>query len=176
MEKQLKVIFHVFKRIEFFCGNYLRIRILSADMTAQTDRQKLPDALVEILDDLDVSTLRSVRTYLDQRIDDLRPTLPEMIRAETEGETVDITDREPYTLVRKYPISRDGSDTYLQPLSLYWVKREKRLNGEETPHWSFLGDVIEPSGVECGDCGVLLDESITAYPHHGEEPSRDEKV
>ena len=145
-------------------------------MTAQTDRQKLPDALVEILDDLDVSTLRSVRTYVDQRIDDLRPTLPEMIRAETEGEIVDITDGGPYTLVRKYPTSRDDSNTHTQPLSLYRVKREKRLNSEETLHWSFLGDVIEPPSVECGNCGVLLDESTTACPHCGEELSRDEKV
>ena len=145
-------------------------------MTAQTDRQKLPDALVEILDDLDVSTLRSVRTYLDQRIDDLRPTLPRMIRAETEGEIVDIRDRGPYTLVRKYPTSRDSSDTYPQPLSLYRVKREKRLNGEERLHWSFLGDVIKPPSVECGNCGVLLDESATVCPHCGEELSREDEV
>ena len=145
-------------------------------MTAQADRQKLPDALVEILDDLDVSTLRSVQTYLDQRIDDLRPTLAGMIRAETEGEIVDITDRGPYTLVRKYPASRDSSDTDPQPLFLYRVKREKRLNGEERLHWSFLGDVVEPPSVECGNCGVQLDESTTACPHCGEELSRDEKV
>ena len=145
-------------------------------MTAQTDRQKLPDALVEILDGLDVSTLRSVQTYLDQRIDELRPTLPEMTRAETEGEIIDITDRGPYTLVRKYLTSRDSSDTYPQPLSLYRVRREKRLNSEETLHWSYLGDVIEPPSVECGNCGVLLDESTTACPHCGEELSRDEKV
>ena len=142
-------------------------------MAAQTDRQNLPDALVEILDDLDVSTLRSVRTYLDQRIDNLRPTLPEMIRAETEGEIVDIIDRGPYTLVRKYPTSRDNSETYPQPLFLYRVKREKRLNGEERLHWSFLGDVIEPPSVACGNCGVLLDESTAACPHCGEELSRD---
>ena len=145
-------------------------------MTAQTDRQKLPDALVEILDGLDISTLRSVRTYLDRRIDDLRPTLPGMIRAETEGEIVDITDRGPYTLVRKYPTSGNSSDTYQQPLFLYRVKREKRLNGEERLHWSFLGNVIEPPSVECGNCGGLLDESTTACPHCGEELSRDETV
>ena len=145
-------------------------------MAAQTDRQNLPDALVEILDDLDVSTLRSVRTYLDQRIDDLRPTLPEMIRAETEGEIVDIRDRGPYTLVRKYPTSRDSSDTYPQPLFLYRVKREKRLNDEETLHWSFLGDVIEPPSVECGNCGVLLDESATVCPYCGEELSREDEM
>ena len=145
-------------------------------MTTQTDRQKPPAALVEILDDLDASTLRSVRIYLDQRLDSLRPTLPEMIRAETKGEIVDITDRGPYTLVRKYPTSRDSSDTYPQPLFLYRVKREKRLNDEERLHWSFLGDVIEPPSVECGNCGVLLDESTTACPHCGEELSRDEEV
>ena len=72
----------MFKRIKLFCGNYLRIRILSGDMTAQTDPQKLPDALVEILDDLNVSTLRSVRTYLDQRIDDLRPNHSRECRTE----------------------------------------------------------------------------------------------
>ena len=142
-------------------------------MTAQADHQKLPDALVETVEYLDVSTLRSVRTYLDQRIDDLRPTLPEMIRAETEGEIVDITDRGPYTLVRKYPTPRNSSDTYSQPLFFYRVKREKRLNGEETLHWSFLGDVIEPPSVECGNCGVLLDESTTTCPRCGEELSRD---
>jgi len=145
-------------------------------MTTQADRQKPPAALVEILDDLDVSTLRSVQTYLDQRIDELRPTLPEMTRAETEGEIIDITDRGPYTLVRKYLTSRDSSDTYPQPLSLYRVKREKRLNGEETLHWSYLGDVIEPPSVECGNCGVPLNGSTTACPHCGEELSRDEEV
>jgi hypothetical protein len=145
-------------------------------MIAQTDRQKPPNTLIEILDDLDILTLRSVRTYLDQRIDDLRPTLPEMIRAETEGEIVDIRDRRSYTLVRKYPTSRDNSDTYPQPLSLYRVKREKRLNGKETLHWSFLGDIIEPLSIECGNCGVLLDESTTVCPHCGEELLRDEEV
>ena len=145
-------------------------------MTAKTDRQKPPDTLIKILEYPNFPTLRSVRTYFDQCIDDFPSILPEMIRTETEGETVDITDREPYTLIGKYLTSRDGSDTYPQPLSLYRVKREKRLNGEETPNWSFLGDVIEPPSVECGNCGILLDESITACPHYGEELSHDEKV
>jgi rubrerythrin len=99
-----------------------------------------------------------------------------MIRAETEGEIVDIIDRGPYTLVRKYPTSRDSSTTYPQPLSLYRVKREKRLNGEQRLHWSFLGDVIEPPSVACGNCGVLLEESTTVCPHCGEELSRNEEV
>ena len=88
-----------------------------------------------------------------------------MIRTETDDEIVDVMDRGPYALVPKYPTLGGDSDTHLQPLSLYRVKREKRLNGEETPRWSFLGDVTEPPSVECGSCGVLLDESMTACPH-----------
>ena len=99
------------------------------DMTAQTDRQKLPDALVETPDDPDVSTVRSERTHLDQRINDLRPTPSGTIRAETKGEIVDITDRGSYTLVGAYPTSGNGSDAYPQPLFPYRVNREKRPNG-----------------------------------------------
>ena len=145
-------------------------------MTAQTDRQKLLDALVEILDDLDASARRSVRTRPDRRIDDSRPTLPGMVRAETEGETVDVTDRGPYTLASEYSTFRDSSATCPQSLSPYRVRREKRLNGDGTLHGSFLGDAIDPPTVACGNCGVLPDESTTVSPHRGEELSHDETV
>jgi hypothetical protein len=145
-------------------------------MKSRTTRQNPPDALVEILDDLDVPTLRSVRTYVDQRIDDLRPTLPEMIRSETEGEIVDITESGPYTLVRKYPPSGDSSDTGPRPPSLYRVTREKQPNGDETLHLSYLGNATEPADVECGNCGVPLNRSRPMCPHCRETLSGDEGV
>ena len=145
-------------------------------MNARTNRRRLPNALVEILDDLDASTLRTVRTHVDQRLDDLRPTTPEVIRSETEGEIVEITDGRPYTLVRKRPPSGEGADTGPRPLSLYRVKRAKRLNGEETLRWSYLGDVTEPDDVERGNCGGPLNGSTAACPHCGEELTHDEEA
>ena len=140
-------------------------------MNPRTERQNLPDALVEVLDDLDAPALRAVRAHVEQRLDDLRPTLREMIRSETDSEIVEIVDSRPYTLVRKYRSSGGGSDTGPQPLALYRVTREKRLNGERRLHWSYLGDVAEPTGVECGNCGAPLDDSTTACPRCGEELS-----
>ena len=140
-------------------------------MKSRTNCQEPPDALVEILDNLDAPTLRTVLTHVEQRLDDLRPTLPEVIRSETGGEIVDITDSGPYTLVRKHPPSGDSSDAGSQPLFLYRVKREKQLNGERSLHWSYLGDVTEPATVECRNCGVPLNESTTTCPHCGEELS-----
>ena len=96
-----------------------------------------------------------------------------MIRSETDSETVDILDSRPYTLVRKHRSSGGGSDTGPQPLALYRVTREKRLNGERRLHWSYLGDIAEPAGVECGNCGAPLGDSTTACPRCGEELSRD---
>ena len=142
-------------------------------MNPRTERQNLPDALVEVLDDLDAPALRAVRAHVEQRLDDLRPTLREMIRSETDSETVDILDSRPYTLVRKHRSSGGGSDTGPQPLALYRVTREKRLNGERRLHWSYLGDVAESAGVKCGNCGAPLDDSTTACPRCGEELSRD---
>ena len=142
-------------------------------MNPRTERQNLPDALVDVLDDLDAPALRAVRAHVEQRLDDLRPTLRETIRSETEGEPVDIVARRPYTLVRKHRSSGGGSEAGPQPLALYRVTREKRLNGERRLHWSYLGDVAEPADVECGNCGAPLSGSTTACPRCGEELSRD---
>ena len=142
-------------------------------MNPRTERQNLPGALVDVLDDLDAPALRAVRAHVEQRLDHLRPTLRETVRSETEGEIVDILDSKPYTLVRKYRSSGGGSEAGPQPLALYRVTREKRLNGERRLHWSYLGDVAEPVDVECGNCGAPLGGSTTACPRCGEELSRD---
>ena len=142
-------------------------------MRPRSERQNLPDALVEVLDGLDAPALRAVRTHVEQRLDDLRPTLRETIQSETDGEIVDITDSGPDTLVRKYRSSTNSPEAGQRALSLYRVTRERRLNGEERLHWSYLGDVAESAGVECGNCGVPLGDSTTTCPHCGEELSRD---
>ena len=142
-------------------------------MNLRTEHQNLPGALVEVLNDLDGPALRAVRAHVDQRLDDLRPTLSDVIRSKTGSVVVDITDSGPYALVRKYRSSGNSSGAGRRTLSLSRVAREKQLNGEERLHWSYLGDIAEPAGVECGDCGVPLGDSTTARPHCGKERSRD---
>ncbi|ELY82893.1 hypothetical protein C486_03419 [Natrinema gari JCM 14663] len=72
-----------------------------------------------------------------------------MIRSEAKGEIIDIENCGTDTLVRKYPPSQKSSEQSTQPLSIYSVRREKQLDGEETLHWTFLGDVPKQSTVEC---------------------------
>lgn len=137
-------------------------------MTASTKNQKPPDTLFEILDGLDAPTLRTVRTYVDERLDDLRPPLQEQVRSEANEEIVDIKDCGAYTLVSKYSPSQGTAGRSPQPLSLYRVKRERQLNGEETLHWSYLGDVADQSEFECG---ASSDTRRTVRTHCGEETS-----
>ncbi|WP_198526039.1 hypothetical protein [Haloferax sp. ATB1] len=72
-------------------------------MNEQKRNNEPPDMLADILDDLDAPALRAVRTYVERRLDDVRPSLRELIRSEVDGEIVDIEDHGAYTLVRKYP-------------------------------------------------------------------------
>ena len=142
-------------------------------MNPRTEHQNLSDAPVEVLDDLDVPTLRAVRAYVDRRLGDLRSTLLEIVRSKTGGEVVDITDSGPHALVGKYRASGDSSGTGRRACSLYRGERKKQLNGEGRLHRSHLGDVAEPAGVECGNCGVPPGDSTTARPQYNEGRSRD---
>jgi len=145
-------------------------------MRAPQKRKSFPDALTEPLNELSASALRAVRTYVEQRLDEVRPTLPELIRSEADGEIVDIIDRGAYTVVRKYPPSQDSYDGSSQPLSLYRAKRVRQMNGEETVRWSYLGDVTGSASFECRNCGFTLTEYATVCPRCGEEVSHGEEV
>ena len=138
-----------------------------------TEHQNLPDTLIEVLDDPDIPTLRAARAYVDQRLKDLRSTFSDVIRSKTGSEVVDITDSGPYALARRYRSSGNSSGGGRRTLPLYRVAREKQLNGKERLRWSYLGDVAESAGVECGNCGVPLGDSTTTYPPCSKELSRD---
>lgn len=142
-------------------------------MSAPTKSQEPPKILVEILDDLDEPTIHAVRRYVEQRLDDLRPSLQEQIRSETDGKIVDIEDCGACTFVRKYPPLQGDSESVSQPLSLYRVSREKQLNGENALHWSYLGDVVKQADIECRNYGTLVNTHEPACPHHGEETALD---
>lgn len=130
-----------------------------------TPPDNLPDPLVEHLDGLRVPALRAARTYIDDRIEYRSTPIRERILAEAAGEVVGIEDHGAYALVRKIPPDQDVTDGDSQVISVYHVTREKQLDDEEVLHWSFLGDVRNPTVSECEHCGGLVDEDTPLCPH-----------
>ncbi|MFB6202525.1 MAG: hypothetical protein ABEI98_11020 [Halorhabdus sp.] len=104
-----------------------------SDDAAPSDR--LSSTLVDRLKDLDGPELRAVRSYVEDRLASLQPTLAAQIETEAAGEVVDIDDRGNHALVCMYPL--DGAD---RPL-LYHVTREQHGTGDDSLHWSPLGHV-----------------------------------
>lgn len=145
--KRLKNILTIYKRISIFTGNYFAPRNSHLDMSNPDDNtplsEQLPNTLVEKLDALEQPELRTVRKYVEQRLESSHPPLEEQIRDEAEGEVVDIEDQGIYTLVRMRPPAQEESEADSRPISLYHVTQERHPDGEETLHWSFLGDVQE---------------------------------
>lgn len=113
----------------------------SSDESALTDR--LPDPLVEQLDTLEPPELHTVHKYVEQRLESVRPPIEEQIREEAAGDVLSIEKDRIYTLVKMHQPGQGESDTDSQPVSLYYVRRERQPDGEETLHWSFLGDCQE---------------------------------
>jgi len=107
------------------------------------DTDRLPDGLVETLDDLEYRDLRTVYNYVEQRLEEAHPPINEQIREEAEGDVLAIEDEGVYTLVRMRTPDTGDSDGDSQPVSLYHVTQERHPDGEETLRWSFLGDVTE---------------------------------
>lgn len=110
--------------------------------------EQLPDSLIDHLDVLEAPELRAVHAYVERRLEECSTSIAKQILAEAAGEVVDIEDHEAYTLVRMHPPREEESDGDSQVISLYRVRRETQLDGEETLHWSYLGDVSDPIGTE----------------------------
>lgn len=105
--------------------------------------EQLSDSLIETLDTLEPSELHAVHEYVEERLESIHPPLEKQIREDATGEVVDIEDKELYTLVRMRTPAQEESEEDSQPISFYHVTRERHPDGEETLHWTFLGDVPE---------------------------------
>lgn len=86
-------------------------------MQPQTNYRRPPDSVVEVLDNLDIPALRAMQAYVAERLNDLRPSLPEPIRSEVEDEPVEVIDRGTYTRVRRNWPTPDSTEDVSQPLS-----------------------------------------------------------
>lgn len=134
-----------------------------------TPPDNLPDALIQELDSLELPELKSLLSYIERRINALRAPIEEEIKATAAGEILNIESLGAYTLVRTHPPNPNGHGVNTNFVSLYHVRREQQLDGTESLHWAYLGDVQNSEQIRCNTCGGILDKDASVCPHCGSE-------
>ncbi|WP_241768033.1 zinc ribbon domain-containing protein [Haloferax sp. ATB1] len=129
----------------------------------------LSDTLIQRIDALGLPELKSVLSYVERRIEALRTPIEEEIEATAAGEVLKIEDHGAYALVRKHPPNPEGPGVNTDRVSLYHVRREHRMDGTESLHWAYLGDVHNAQQIRCGSCGGILDKEASVCPPCGAE-------
>jgi len=134
-----------------------------------TPPEDLPRTLIEGIDALERPALESLLSYVEQRIEMLPPGIEAEIEAEAAGEILEIETYGTDALVRVHPPDPDGPDVNTEITSLFHVRREPRLDGTESLHWGYLGDVHNTEETRCGTCGQTFDYDIDVCPTCGSE-------
>lgn len=129
----------------------------------------LPDTLVAQIDSLELPELKAVLSYVEQRIESPHPPIEEEIEANAPGEVIEIENHGTGTLVRTHPPNPDGPGANTEIVSLYHVRREQHPDGENTLHWTYLGDVHNAGQFRCEACGRTFDEDVAVCPHCGSD-------
>ncbi|WP_424016308.1 zinc ribbon domain-containing protein (plasmid) [Halorientalis pallida] len=134
------------------------------DLTPPDD---LSETLIQRIDALELPELKSLLSYIEQRIESLRTPIEAEIEANAAGEVLEIENHGAYALVRKHPPDPDGPGVNADITSLYHVRRESHLDGTESLHWAYLGDVHDTSENRCETCGRTFDHEIDVCPNCG---------
>lgn len=132
-------------------------------MSDETDEPTPPPALsaslIQQIDALELPELKSLRTYVEQRIASRRSPIESDIEADAAGEILAIEPHGEYALVRMHPPDTDGTGVNTAITSIYHVRRESQLDGTETLHWAYLGDVKHRADTHRGPDDRPLDEA-----------------
>ncbi|MFC6770083.1 anaerobic ribonucleoside-triphosphate reductase [Halorubrum pallidum] len=134
-----------------------------------TPPDDLSEMLIQRIDALELPELKSLLSYIERRIESLRTSIEAEIEANTAGEVLEIENHGAYALVRKHPPDPDGSGVNTDITSLYHVRREHQLDGAESLHWAFLGDVHNTTEARCESCGRTFDREIDTCPNCGSD-------
>ena len=140
-----------------------------SDPAGESAPERLPDTLTDEVDALEIPELRTLMSYVEQRVESLRTPLAEEIEANAAGELLGIENHGLYALVRMRPPDPDGHATGAEPVSLYHVSRERGIDGEESLHWAYLDDIQRSGRTRCERCGRTLDETVAVCPDCGNE-------
>jgi len=134
-----------------------------------TPPNDLSKALVQRVDALELPQLKSLLSYIEQRIETLRTPIEEEIEANAAGEVLDIENHGAYAIVRKHPPDPDSDGANTDIVSLYHVRREPQIDGTESLQWAYLGDVHSSVQTRCDTCGRTFDEDVETCPHRGSD-------
>lgn len=134
-----------------------------------TPPDDLSESLIQRLDALDRSELRSLLSYVKQRIESLHTPIEVEIEANAAGAILEIENHGAYALVRMHPPELDGSGVNTDRTSLYHVRREPQVDGTESLHWAYLGDVLNTAEERCETCGRTFDTEIAVCPNCGRD-------
>lgn len=135
---------------------------LNAGSTPPDD---LSETLIQRIDALELHELKSLLSYVEQRIAALRTPIVEEIEANAAGEILEIKKDGAYAIVRKHPPDPEGDGANTEITSLYHVRQEQQIDGTESLNWVYLGDVHDTVQTRCGTCGRTLAEDVDSCPH-----------
>lgn len=137
-----------------------------------TPPDNLSKTLIEQIDTLELSDLRALQSYIDQRIESLRTPFESEIETNAAGEVLAIEDHGGYALVRKHPPDPNGEGVNTEITSLYHVRREPHPDGTESLHWAYLGNVQDTAETRCSACGQPVDPNGSTCPFCGQDIDR----
>lgn len=118
---------------------------MSADPERPTRPERVPEALLDALDDLDADGLRAVHEYVEGRLAYTSTSVGDLIEAGPGEEIVEVTEYDGYTLVSKRVPCEAGCRDCPHGPYLYSVRAERRPDGDTSLHWSYVGRVRDES-------------------------------
>lgn len=139
-----------------------------------TPPDDLPKTLIQRIDALEVPELKSLLSYMERRIESLRTPIEAEIEANATDEVLEIENHGADALVRKHPPDPYGPGVNTEITSLYHVRREPQLNGTESLHWAYLGDVDNTAETRCETCGRTFEQGVDVCPHCGNDVNHTE--